>query len=76
VASPYRRSKHEFTCHPNSSHDAPSTSWDMITISKTGPMIVVGLQQLKVLSQNPPVGSESARANRARDEATQRVSSS
>jgi hypothetical protein len=22
------RSKLEFTCHPNTSHDAPSTSWD------------------------------------------------
>jgi hypothetical protein len=41
---PYRHSKHEFTHHPNSSHDAPSTSQDTVaTVSKTDPMIVVGL---------------------------------
>jgi hypothetical protein len=47
-------SKHEFTHHPNSSHDAPSTLKDMATVSKTGPTIVVGLLQLRVLRQNPP----------------------
>jgi hypothetical protein len=36
--------KHEFTHHPNSSHDAPSTSRDMTTISKIVPTIVMGLQ--------------------------------
>jgi hypothetical protein len=38
------RSKHKFTHHPNSSHDTPATPQDMVTISKMGPMIVVGLQ--------------------------------
>jgi hypothetical protein len=37
-----RHSKHEFMRHPNSSHDVPSTSWDMTTVSKTGPMIAEG----------------------------------
>jgi hypothetical protein len=31
-----------FMCHLKSSHDAPSTSRDMTTISKMGPMIVEG----------------------------------
>jgi hypothetical protein len=38
---PYRSSKHMFTHHPNFSHDVP---WDMVTVSKTGPMIAMGLQ--------------------------------
>jgi hypothetical protein len=37
-----RCSKHEFTCHPNSWYDTPSTSQDTATISKMGPMIVEG----------------------------------
>jgi hypothetical protein len=36
-------SKHIFTRHPNSSHDVPTTLKDTTTVSKTGPMIVVGL---------------------------------
>jgi hypothetical protein len=35
-----------------------------------------GLPKLRVLRQNPPVGSAPPRANRARDKATQRVVSS
>jgi hypothetical protein len=31
-----------FTCHSNSMYDAPSTSWDMAIVSKTGPMIAEG----------------------------------
>jgi hypothetical protein len=80
AADPYKHSKghskHKFTHHPNSSHDAPSTSRDMATVSKTGPMITVGPQQLKVLRQIPPVRSEPPRANKAKDEVTQRVTSS
>jgi hypothetical protein len=41
-----------------------------------GPMIAVGLQQLRVIRQNPPVGSEPPRAIRPRDKVTQRVASS
>jgi hypothetical protein len=41
---PYKRSKHMFTHHPNSSHDLPTTSWHMATVSKIGPTIVMGLQ--------------------------------
>jgi hypothetical protein len=36
-------------------------------------MIVVGLQQVRVLMQNPPVELELPRANRVRDKSTQRV---
>jgi hypothetical protein len=64
------RSKHEFTCHPNSSHDVPSTSWDMTTVSKMGPKIAMGLQQIRVLRQNPPFGSPPPQVNRVRDEVT------
>jgi hypothetical protein len=35
----------------------------------------MGLQQLRVRRQNPPAGSAPPQANRARDEATQRVAS-
>jgi hypothetical protein len=65
-----------FTCHPNTSHDVPATSRDTTIVSKMGPMIVVGLQQLRVQRQNPPAGSTLPRANGARDEATQRVANS
>jgi hypothetical protein len=41
--------KHMFTRYPNSSHDAPATPRDTVIVSKTGPTIAVGLQQLKVL---------------------------
>jgi hypothetical protein len=65
-----------FTCLPDSSHVVPAkTAQDMTTIYKTGPMIVVSLPKLKVLRQNPPVGSAPPRANRARDKATQMVAS-
>jgi hypothetical protein len=65
-----------FTCLSESLHDVPATSRDMVNISKMGPMIAVGLQQLRVQRWNPPIGSEPPRANRARDEATQRVANS
>jgi hypothetical protein len=65
-----------FTHHPNSLHDAPSTSLDMETVSKMGPTIAKGLQMLRVLMRNLPVDSEPPRATRARDEATQGVASS
>jgi hypothetical protein len=39
-------------------------------------MIVVGLLELRVLRQNPPVGSAPHKANNARDKVTQRVASS
>jgi hypothetical protein len=67
---------HMFTHHPNSSHDALATPWDMATISKIGPRNIVGLQQVRVLTQNPPVGSVPPRVNRAKDKVTQRVASS
>jgi hypothetical protein len=70
-----RRSKHEFTRHPNSSHDTPSTSWDTTTISKMGPIIAEGPANLRVPRQNPPVRLKPLRATRVRDEATQRVAS-
>jgi hypothetical protein len=35
-------SKNEFMRHPNSSRDTTSTSWDMATVSKMGPMIAKG----------------------------------
>jgi hypothetical protein len=61
----------------NSSHIVSTTiARDMITVSKTGPMNVVGLPKLKVLWQNLSVGSALPRANRARDKATQMVVSS
>jgi hypothetical protein len=41
-----------------------------------GPMILTGLPKLRVLNQNPPVGSATPRANKVRDKATQRVASS
>jgi hypothetical protein len=43
-----RCSKHEFMCHPISSHDVPSTSRDMAIISKMGPMINEGSAMLRV----------------------------
>jgi hypothetical protein len=44
-----RGSKHEFMHHLDSSHNAPSTSRDMTTISKMGPMITEGPAMLRVL---------------------------
>jgi hypothetical protein len=79
-APPARRSKRHrkpmFTCLPDSSHVVPAKiAQDMTTIYKTGPMIVVSLPKLNVLRQNPLVGSAPPRANRARDKATQMVTS-
>jgi hypothetical protein len=53
-----------------SSHTTPSTARDKATISKMGHTIVVGLPKLRVLRQNPPVGSALPRANRVRDKVT------
>jgi hypothetical protein len=58
-------SKHEFTRHLNSSHDAPFTSWDTTTISKIGPMIAVGLLQLRVLRQNLPNWARAAQSKQS-----------
>jgi hypothetical protein len=58
------------------SHITPSTAQDMGTVSKMGPMIVVGLLKLRIQRQNPPVGSAPPSANRVRDKVTQRVASS
>jgi hypothetical protein len=52
------------------------TSRDTATVSKMGPMIVMGLPKLRGLSQNPPAGSAQPRAKRVRDKVTQRVASS
>jgi hypothetical protein len=57
-------------------HDVPTTSQDTVNVSKTSPTIAIGMQQLRVQMQNPPVGSAQPRANRARDKVTQRVASS
>jgi hypothetical protein len=66
-----------FTRLPDSSHVVPAkTAQDMTTIYQTGPMIVVSLPKLKILRQNPPVGSAPPRANKVRDKATQMVASS
>jgi hypothetical protein len=65
-----------FTRSSYSSHTLPSTTRDMTTVSKTGSMITVGLLKLRVLRKNPPVGSAPPRADRARDNATQRVGNS
>jgi hypothetical protein len=54
-------------------HIMPSTAWDIATISKMGPIIVVGLLKLRVQRQNPPVGSVPHRANTTSDKVTQRV---
>jgi hypothetical protein len=54
----------------------PTTTQDTENISKTGPMIVVGLSKLRVLRQNPSVGSALPKANRVGDKATQRMASS
>jgi hypothetical protein len=43
-----RCSKHEFTRHPNSTHDVPSTSCYMATVSKTGLTIAEGAATLSV----------------------------
>jgi hypothetical protein len=43
IAGPYKRSKPMFTSLPHSSHDVLTTMWDTVTISKTCPIIVVGL---------------------------------
>jgi hypothetical protein len=59
-----------------SSHTTPSTTWDTATISKMGHMIVVGLQKLRDLRQNPSVGSMPSTPNRARDKATHSVAGS
>jgi hypothetical protein len=59
-----------FTCLSISSLDVPTTAWDMETVSKMGPMIVVGQLQLRVLRQNPSVGSAPPQANKVRDKAT------
>jgi hypothetical protein len=50
-----------FTCLPNSSHDAPTTAWDMITVSKMFSTIVMGLLQLRDLRQNPPAAPSKQR---------------
>jgi hypothetical protein len=52
------------------------TTRDMITVSKMGPTIVVGLPKLRVPRQHLPVGSMPPRANKARDKVTQRMISS
>jgi hypothetical protein len=65
-----------FTRLSNTLHDVPTESWDTVNVSKMGPTIVVGPIQLKVRRQNSLVESEPPQANRARDEATQRVASS
>jgi hypothetical protein len=62
--------------HPDSSDIMPSTTRDMTTVSKIGPMISMGLLELRVPRQNPRVGSALSRANRARDKETQRKASS
>jgi hypothetical protein len=59
-----------FTHLSNSSRGMPTTSLDMVNVSKMGPMIVEGPVKLRVRWQNPPVRSASLRANRARDKAT------
>jgi hypothetical protein len=60
---------------PDSSHDVPSISWDMTTVSKMPPTIVEGSAEAQGLKANPSVGSKLPRATRAREEATQRVAS-
>jgi hypothetical protein len=65
-----------FACLPDSLHIVPSTAWDTSIIFKMGPMIVVGLLELRVLRQNSLVGSAPPRAHGARDKATQRVANS
>jgi hypothetical protein len=54
----------------------PTTSWDITTVFKMGPTIVMGLQQLRVQRLNLPAKSALPRVNKVRDEATQRVVSS
>jgi hypothetical protein len=61
---------------PCSSRITPSTSRDTATVSKTGHTIIVGLPVLRVRSRNLLDGSEPPRTIRARDEATQRVTTS
>jgi hypothetical protein len=48
----------------------PSIVWDTATVSKMGHMIVMGLPKLRVLRENPLVGSVPPRAIRARDKVT------
>jgi hypothetical protein len=71
-----KRALYTFACPSYSSHTMPSTMWDMVTVSKMGHTIAMGLPKLRVLRQNPPDGSAPPRANRERDKGTQRVSSS
>jgi hypothetical protein len=64
------------TVNPYSSHIIPvMTAQDMTIASQMGQMIADGLAKLRVLRQNPPIGSAPPRANRVRDKATQRVAS-
>jgi hypothetical protein len=65
------RSKPTFTRLLDSSHIAPAmTMRGMATVFKMDPTIGVSMPNLKILKQNPPTGSASPRANRARDKAT------
>jgi hypothetical protein len=43
---------------------------------QNGPTIIMGLLKLRVLRQNPPVGSVPPKENGVRDKVTQRVASS
>jgi hypothetical protein len=61
---------------PDSTHIVPSTTRYTTTISKMGPMIVMGLLELRVLRQNLLGSSAPPRGNRARDKVIQRIDSS
>jgi hypothetical protein len=65
-----------FTRPSYSSHTTSSIVRDRSTVSKMGPTIAMGLLKLRVLRKTPLVGTAPPRVNRARDKATQMVTSS
>jgi hypothetical protein len=71
TAGPYRHSEPMFTRLSNSSCGMPTTSRDMINVSKMGHRTVEGPAKLRVRRQKPPIRLALPGTNRAMDKATQ-----
>jgi hypothetical protein len=57
---------------PYSSYDAPSTSWDMATISTTGPIIVVGSAKAQGLKAKTASRVKAAQSNQSEGQSNTR----
>jgi hypothetical protein len=51
--------------HPDSLYNTPSTSWDMATVSKMGPTIVMGSAKAQGLKAKPASQVRAAKSNQS-----------